>query len=112
MKLSELSYREYIALEVLPSFAAKYLDKDAVWRAFGLADTFMKHAGKENDKIFRAEQRAIEAETKFETLQSIHVNMGEDFSARIALTQIWEFIGVDNQTEAMEVLRLRRADRP
>lgn len=105
MRLSDLSYREYIALEVLPSCAATYPDKDAIWRAFGLADAFMKYVGKENDKIAAAEQRAIDAETKFDVLQSIHVNMGEDFAARIALTDIWEFLGVNNQTQAMQALR-------
>lgn len=122
MKLSELSYREYIALEVLPSVIAATaagqhrpgagyatdamtVDERICSDAFRLADAFMRVVGKENDKIFRAEQRAIDAETKFEALQSIHVNMGEDFAARIALTSIWEFLGVCNQTQAMQALR-------
>jgi len=58
MKLSDLSYREYLAIEFTPQFAAKLDDNEAVWRAFGLADAFLKRAGKENDKIAQAEKRA------------------------------------------------------
>lgn len=110
MKLSELSYREYIALEVVPSFAGKISDSDAVRRAFGVADLFLKQCGKHTDKVAAMEARAVKAETALEVLQSIHVNMGEDFASRIALTDIWEFLGAKSQTQAMEVLRLWKAD--
>jgi hypothetical protein len=105
MKLSELSYREYVALEVLPAFAGSTDDKDAVCRAFGVADSFLSAVGKTEDRVKHLEDRATRAEAKFDTLQSIHVNMGEDFGSRIALTEIWEFLGATNQTEAMSRLR-------
>ena len=56
--------------------------------AFRYADAFLECAGKQDKRVEHAEQRAQEAETKFEVLQSIHVNMGEDFAARVALTEV------------------------
>lgn len=104
MKLSELSYREYIALEVLPTFVGKLPDKDAAWRAFQIADQFMKCAGREHDKIAEIKREC----DKLETQNSLLLNMNEDgnFPARVALLQIWELLGAKNQTEAMGVIRL------
>lgn len=48
---------------------------------------------------------AADAEKKFDVLQSIHLNMGEEFAARAALTQVWESLGVDNQTHCMVAIR-------
>jgi hypothetical protein len=104
MKLSELSFREYIALEALPAFAGTMLDKDAAWRAFSLADQFLKRAGREHDKIASIKREC----DKLEIQNSLLLNMGEDPASRIALLQIWEFLGVKNQTEAMD--RLRKLD--
>jgi len=91
MKLSDLSPREHIALEVYPSLVAtgKLTANEAAWLAFGHADAFLKRVGRENDKV---------AEIKREC-------DGGDFTARVALTQIWELLGVDNQTAAMAKLR-------
>lgn len=99
MKLSELSYREYIALEVLPSFAGQMLDRDAAFRAFGLADEFLKRAGREHDKIASIQREC----DKLEAQNSLLLNMSEDgqFAARVALSQIWEMLKVQNQTAAV-----------
>lgn len=114
MKLSEISYREYLAIEFLPAFmryqsalgsSEKEIAESNARYAFVYADAFLRVAGQENDRIAQAEKRAADAETKFEVLQSIHVNMGEDFASRIALAQIWELLGVDNQTAAMLKLK-------
>ena len=110
MKLSELSYREYIALEVFPTIIARtHVDELAARRAFSAADAFLREVGKENDKVASAERRA----EKVEAQVSLLLNMNEDgnFASRVALLEIWEFIGVDNQTAAMEALRARWADR-
>ncbi len=109
MKFSDISYREYIALEIFHCF----IDDDGAsaavcaQAAFRYADAFLECAGKQDKRVEHAEQRAQEAETKFEVLQSIHVNMGEDFAARVALTEVWKALGVDNQTEAMQKLRAK-----
>lgn len=100
MKLSELPYREYIALEVLPQFVGTIPNQQAVWRAFGVADEFLKAAGKFHDQIADAEERADLAETQY----SILLNMGDDVPARIALSQIRELLGGKNQTETMQRL--------
>ena len=50
--------------------------------------------------------KAAEAE-KLEIRVDALLNMNEDgqFPARVALLQIWEFLGVNNQTAAMQKLR-------
>lgn len=105
MKLSELSYREYIALEVLGPIASmgNMNYGDAVEKAFGVANAFLRHVGKHDDKIKALTLRAERAEAS----NSILLNMGEDgkFSVRVALKEIWEVLGAKNQTEAMEALR-------
>lgn len=107
MKLSELSYREYIALEALPGFVAQgMLDRDAAFRAFGLADEFLKRAGREHDKIASIKREC----DKLEARVSLLLNMGEDFAARVALLQIWETLGAKNQTEAMHFIRNLRGE--
>lgn len=118
MKLSELSYREYLAIEFLPAFMRHYsalggsedeIAENTARYAFRYADAFLRVVGKEYDKVTSAERRAERAEAQTALL----LNMNEDgnSSARIALLQIWEFLGVTNQTEAMEALRARQADR-
>ena len=110
MKLSELSKREYIAIEALSvlrhisDISPETLAEETAKRAYLIADAMLKQTGLHEDRVKHAEDRAAQAETKFETLQSIHVNMGEGFGARIALTDIWELLGVNNQTAAMEKL--------
>lgn len=106
MKLSELSFREYIALEALPAFAGTMLDKAAAWRAFSLADEFLKRAGREHDKVAEIKREC----DKLEIQNSLLLNMGEDPAARIALLQIWELLDVENQTECMALLRSMAKD--
>lgn len=105
MKLSELSLRDYIAMEVFPSLVGKMLDKDAAWRAFTAADEFLKRAGREHElarhEIDSANRRAEKAEAQ----NSLLFNMDDNFGPRVALTSIWEFLGVDNQTAAMTQLQ-------
>ena len=109
MKLADLSYREYIALEVLPSFAGHIADDEAAWRAFGVADAFLKRCGKEQNKIKEAEERAKLADLRCVVLsdQLSHVmsKSDGDFAASIALRSIWDFLGVTDQTAAMQMLR-------
>lgn len=62
MKLSELSYREYIALEIVGHLAGTMLDKEAAWRAFTLADEFLKRAGKYRDLAAEAARASAMAE--------------------------------------------------
>jgi len=107
MKLSELSYREYLAIEVFPRFVGSMPDSEAAWRAFGAADAFLKRAGTEQDKITAAEKRAAEAEQALEVMRDyifLDIN-GTTLSDRVALTSIWDMLGVSNQTAAMQKLR-------
>lgn len=111
MKLSELSYREYIALEVLPAIVSRgeKRSSEQVLAAFDVADEFLKRAGREHDKITEIKREC----DKLEAQVSLLLNMNEDgnFAYRVALMEIWEFLGVRNQTEAMALLRAR-ADLP
>lgn len=106
MKLSELSRRDYIAIEVLGHFANKMLDKQAVWRAYGLADAMIAYEGqpKRDHEFEEMKTEAARLRTSNEILQGV-LNEGDGFAARVALTQIWEFLGVTNQTAAMQMLR-------
>lgn len=110
MKLSELAPREHIALEVLPALVATgtMTAGDAAWQAFCAADAFLKRAGRENDKITQIKREC----DKLEAQNSILLNMNEDgqFIYRVALLEIWEFLGVKDQTAAMEELRQLKAE--
>lgn len=102
MKLSELSYREYLAIEFLPAFANTLMDKEAVWRAFGLADEFLKRAGREHNKVAEIKREC----DKLEAQVSLLLNMNDgDFAPRAALLEIWELLDVKNQTAALQKLR-------
>lgn len=90
MKLSELSYREYIALEALPAFVGNMLDKDAAWRAFSIADEFLKRAGREHDKIAEIKREC----DKLEIQNSLLRNMNAELAAR-----------APQMTEALELIR-------
>jgi hypothetical protein len=110
MKLSELSYREWIAIEALRGTAASDVPADSlVAFAFGIADEFLAACGKRNQEIEILRQRAEKAETRV----SVLLNMNEDrqLPARVALSQIWERLGVDNQTAAMQALESLFVDR-
>ncbi len=119
MKFSELSYREYLAIDFLPAFmrhsaalgeTTEQIAENTAKFAFAYADAFLRVAGQEYAKVAEAERRTEKAEAQV----SLLLNMNEDgnIHLRIALLEIWEFIGVKDQTAAMEALRARRADRP
>lgn len=125
MKLSELSRRDYFALDILnglcSTMPADLLEEISngtrggapyVNTAYALADKMLEVQEATDRRVEHAEERATKAEQKFDALQSIHVNMqGEGFAgARIALTEIWEFLEVDNQTECMALLRSMAKD--
>ena len=101
MKLSELSYREYIALEVFPGFIGSMPDDEAAWRAFGAADAFLKRCGKEHDRVAQAEFRATQAENTL----SVLMGLDNDFAPRAALLQLWELLDAKDQTSAVIKLR-------
>lgn len=109
MKLSELSYREYIALEALPPLVGKISDTDAVWRAFSVADAFLKHAGRQNElATHRIGEQTRRAEAAEATVELLRFNAKGQIVPQIALDQIWKFLGVSDQAAAMEVLRQMR----
>ena len=110
MKLSELSYREYLAIEFLPAFVrhsaalgqteAEIAENTARY-AFVYADAFLRVVGREDHRLATAymnEKRANEQ-------VSLLLNMNGDFAPRVALLEIWETLGVTHQTAAMEKLR-------
>lgn len=111
MKLSEISYREYLAIEFLPAFmryqstlgqSENEIAERTARYAFLYADAFLRVAGRENDRVAHAEARAEKAETSVAVM--LGMNGEKDFHARVALKEIWELLGVDNQTDAMEKL--------
>lgn len=102
MKLSELSYRDYIAIDVVAHLAGKMPDKDAAWRAYGVADAMLAAAGKRDHELEELRKRADKAER---TLEILRPTAPEDFLLRVALDEIWLALGVNNQTAAMQELR-------
>lgn len=58
------------------------------------------------DLVAEYRNEAAKTESLHTTIQVLR-NMNEDgqFGARIALEQIWKFLGVQNQTAAMDALR-------
>lgn len=107
MKLSKLSYREYLAIEVFPQFIGQRMpDREAAWRAFCAADAFLKQAEKEHREVDAQRERAETAEAKLTML----LNMDEDFHLRVALMQLWKMLGVSDQTAAvLKIEALKRA---
>lgn len=122
MKLSELSRRDYIAIEVVGDIAQLTLKAMAALpgaefnadtafpiiaeKAYQLADAMIAYEGKP-EWAARYEEMKVDIERlqrSNEILQSMNAE-GPDWSARIALEQIWEFLGVNNQTAAMQMLR-------
>jgi hypothetical protein len=54
MKYSDLSVREFVALEALNGAAASNVPVDTlILRAFDIADEFLKEAGKRNPTMLR-----------------------------------------------------------
>lgn len=108
MKFSELSYRDYIAIECAGHFAGIARSPQmAATAAYAFADAMLVEAGKRNHEMEELRERAATAERT----NSILLNMGENFAARVALLQIWELLDVRNQTEAMQILREKIGDR-
>lgn len=103
MKFSELSYRDYIAIEVVGHFAALdgFGPKGAAQHAYGLADAMLAEAGKRDLEM--AELRE-EAETAKRTLEILRPTGDGETFIRIALDQVWLLLGVNNQTHAMQKL--------
>jgi len=125
MKLSELSFREYIALEALPAIIAATsagqhqpgagyapdganIDARICFDAFRMADAFLKRAGREHDKIAEIKRECDKLEAQNSLL--LHMNEDGQFAARVALSEIWEFLGAAHQTEAMQALRQLKAE--
>jgi hypothetical protein len=111
MKLSELSFADHAAVEILPALVRhfSYLgdrpEVEAVRYAYRLADALAIERDTRNAvRDHEREQLRLRVE-RAETSVSVLLNMGEDFAARVALCEIWEFLGVKNQTAAMQLLR-------
>lgn len=106
MKLSDLPLRDQIALEVLPGIisAGCTHPSRAVSLAYETADIMITQIKDYRCRIKEAEKLAAEAETRLEVMRAYKFD-GPDFSARIALIEIWEILGVNNQTHAMQDLR-------
>ena len=108
MKLSDLSLREYIAIECLPAAVQRYGDANtAADAAFHYADSFVSAfescREKTQHEIDTLRLRMERAEASYSLL--VNHMTSKDASAWIALSQIWEFLGVKNQTAAMQMLR-------
>ncbi len=104
MKISELSYRDYIAIECIGHCIPRARSAEAAAHiAYQMADAMLAEAGKHNRDVEEQRERAEKAERSTTILR----NMNEDgqFAPRIALEQIWVELGVDNQTAAMIELR-------
>lgn len=105
MKLSELSYRDYIAIEVLPGIVGRYSvtkSSDAAQKAYRVADAMLVEAGKRDHELEELRERAEKAER---TLEILRPTAPEDFILRVALDEIWLALGVNNQTVAMQKLQ-------
>lgn len=111
MKLSELSYREYLAIEFLPAFMrhsaalgqteAEIAENTARY-AFVYADAFLRVVDREDHRLATAYMNEKRANEQVSLL--LNMNNG-DFAPRVALLEIWETLGVTNQSAAMEKLR-------
>jgi hypothetical protein len=110
MKLSDLSMREYLAIEFIPAFmrhsaalgtSEENIADNTIRYGFLYADAFLRAVGRQDARVKHAEDRAEKAETAVSVMLGMN---GYDFHAKIALKEIWEFLGVANQTAAMEKL--------
>jgi hypothetical protein len=113
MKFSELSFADAAALEVFPALVSQS-------RFFGenpeaaMAKCAYAHAdalSAERDRRNNLRGRIVEAlrlrAERAEASAALLRNMNEDgqFGPRVALEQLWEMLGVDNQTAAAQRLR-------
>lgn len=95
MKLSELSYREYIAVEVFPQFIGqKMADREAAWRAFCAADAFLKAAGKEYREVAEQREHAETAERALVVLRETIISMLEKPDETSTLSGLRALFGV------------------
>lgn len=106
MKLKDLPLRDWIALEAVPGvLAAGHIKPvDATDRAYDIADAMLVKIDAYQCRIADAERRAREAQTELEVVRGYKFDT-PDFSAKIALTQLWDALGVRDQTAAMQKLR-------
>lgn len=109
MKLSKLSLRDQIAIRALPGILARFDTRGprmAARRAYASADKMLFHMDMRDHEIETLTRRAEKAEASVSSL----LNMNEDgkFGVRVALSEIWEFLGVKNQTAAMQTLNFWR----
>jgi hypothetical protein len=109
MRLSELSYRDYIAIDVVGHLAGQMPDEDAARRAYGVADAMLKQAGKRNHELEELREKAATAERTLEILrpvwaQGFTTDSVAAQSAGTALAQLWSMLDVDNQTAAVSRL--------
>jgi hypothetical protein len=107
MKLSDLSKRDYIAIEVVGHFVANpFFDaKKMTECAYTLADAMIAHAGAPARDHELEELRASTASLQRSNEVLRNLVPHTERAATIALEQIWEFLGVNNQTAAMQMLR-------
>lgn len=108
MKLTELSKRDYIAIEVARGFVSLNFpdtDKWAVKRAYAFADAMIAHESQPaRDREVEDLRKSVDAlRTSNEVLRNLIPH--NERAATTALEQIWEFLGVTNQTAAMQMLR-------
>lgn len=106
MKLSDLSKRDYIAIEVVGHFVDPHVSHaQATKSAYDLADTMVAYAGQPaRDHEVADLRKAVDSlRTSNEILRNLVPHTEK--AATVALEQIWEFLGVNNQTAAMQMLR-------
>lgn len=107
MKLSELSRRDYIAIEVVGRFAHPHVpEAQAVKSAYAVADAMIAYAGQPaRDHELEDLRNSVAALRRSnEVLRNLVPHTEK--AATIALEQIWEFLGVSSQTAAMQMLRV------
>lgn len=106
MKLSELSRRDYIAIEIVGHLAATNRTADiCTLQAYEIADAMIAYEGrpKRDHELEDLRDALKSAELVRDILREFAET--DEQTAAIALAQIWKYLGVDNQTEAMATLR-------
>ena len=112
MKMSSLSFADYVAIEALTAliplsrFFTEDPEQDMARVAYKHADA-LDAERKRRDGIVDHDREALERRlAKAENSVSVLLNMNEDgnFAPRVALSDIWELLGAKNQTDAMAKL--------
>ena len=111
MKFSELSYRDYIAIEVVGHFAGSARSPQmAATAAYAFADAMLKEAGKRDHEMEELRERAALAERTLQVLRPVWAQgwtsdgVAAQASAN-ALSELWAELGVQNQTDALSAMR-------